>query len=439
VVKLNANAKWTDGKPVTADDVMFSLEMITHPEYSSLLASQMVPLEGLDPGGKRTMDMADFPGARKVDEHTIEFKTKNPLALDVFHEKIAGNLKALPKHVLKDADPSKLNQHPFMQEPTVSYGSFMFVRYQKDQFVELKANPDFFLGAPKLDKLYFKIVSPANLVAQLESGDIDMNYPDIGPIPVEDYQRVQNLPHIEATQGQPVNYKFMGFNTERLSDKRIRQAIAYGINRELLVNNLLQGFGEVGNGPYSPAHPYYKEALNGTYPYDPERAKQLLAEANWKANQPLVLIVPANQGLERIGDIIVNNLQEIGVTVKAELMDTPAAIQRLLKGDFDLWLLTNTFLLDPDQYNFYATGMPNNFSRISHSDIDELLKKGLEVADEAERKEIYGRYQEVFNEEMPALQLFADYRLRAVNKRVIVGGPKDIGMLNHVHEWDVEQ
>jgi peptide/nickel transport system substrate-binding protein len=436
---LNKDAKWTDGKPVTADDVLFSLEMITHEKFSSLLSSQYQILDGLVKGGKYTGgSFADFPGAQKVDDHTITFKTQTPIDPNVFKEKIAANLKALPKHILGDVNPESLQQNPFMQKPSVTYGAYKFVEYQNNQYVALEANKDYFLGAPKVDKLFFKIMPVANLVAQLQNGDIDMNFPEIGSLSLQDYETVRKMEHIKTEDGAPVNYKLVGFNTKSI-DEKVRQAIAYGINREGMVKDLLKGAGEVSTGPYSPVHPYYNENIKDEYPYDPEKAKELLKEAGWDSSKTINYIVPiGNQELEKAGDLIAANLKEVGINVQIQKSDIPGMIQRLKKGEFDMYSITFSFVLDPDVSFVYSSGASNNFTYWSNPEVDELLSKGLRETDQKARKELYNKFQELHVKELPEIGLYADYRLRAVNKRVTSGGPKDNGMLINVHEWDVK-
>lgn len=438
-VHLNQEATWTDGTPVTADDVLFSLEMATHPNVPVFLASQYALLEGVGADGNREQsDFSAFPGAKKIDDHTIQFVTKNPVAELTFNDKVASILRAIPKHVLGDVAPENLNQHPFMLEPTVSYGAFKFVRYQRDQYVELEANPDYFKGAPKLDKLFFKIVDPSSLVAQLESGDIDMNHPDIGLIPYQDHERLEGLEHLTVEYGGPINYKFIGIQTQKVAEKKLRQAMAYGINRQLIVDNLLRGKGEVANGPYAPISPYYDESVRDYYPYDPEKAKELLAQIGWDGSRTLELLVPTGQGLEDAANIIVENLRSIGITVNQVSVDMPTSIQLQVSGEYELALGNLAFQYEPDQSNFLKTGASNNFPFYSNAHLDELFDKGAKAVDPEERKVYYNEYQHIYMTDLPHIPLYFDYRMMAVSKRVTKGKPADIGMLIDVHEWDVE-
>src|SRR5206468_4408828 len=247
----------------------------------------------------------------------------------------------MPKHVLQDVAPEQLQKNSFMQKPNVSFGAFKFVSYQKDQYIELEANKDYFKGVPKIDKLYFKIMPPANLVAQLQSGEIQMNYPGagLGNIAVQDYEKVKNMSNVRTIPGKPLNYQTLAFNTKTIPDARVRQALAHAINRELLVNNLLKGEGEIDDTSFTSVHPYLNKNLK-PYDYNPKQAQQLLQEAGWNVNKTLTLVVPSgNKTREQSADIIVENLKTVGIKAQINKFDISTVIQKGKKGEFDLLML----------------------------------------------------------------------------------------------------
>src|SRR5206468_3072575 len=210
----------------------------------------------------------------------------------------------MPKHVLQDVAPEQLQQNSFVQKPNISFGAFKFVSYQKDQYVELEANKDYIKGAPKIDKLYFKIMPAANIVAQLQSGEIQMNIPGIGNIAVQDYEKVKNMSNVRTISGKPVDYQYLSFNTKTLPDARVRQAIAHAINRKLLVDNLLKGEGEIADTSFTSVSPYLNKNPK-PYEYNPKQAQQLLQEAGWDVNKTLTLVVhTGNKTHEQRADII---------------------------------------------------------------------------------------------------------------------------------------
>ncbi|MCS7462087.1 ABC transporter substrate-binding protein [Paenibacillus doosanensis] len=436
-VKLNAKAKWTDGQPVTADDVIFTVKLIANPKFATALASRFAMLEGFDDKGKLAEGGADVAGMKKIDDHTIEFRTKTPVDPNLFLESFGKNLKSLPAHVLKDADPEKLPQNPFFQKPDVINGPFKFVSYAKDQYVELEANKDYFKGAPKFDKLNFKIMPSANLVAQLQSGEIDMNFPGIGNIAVQDFEKVKNMSNIKTISGKPFNYQNMYMNNAVIPDPKVRQAIVYAMNRDMMVTNLLKGEGEIMDVQYTPIHPYYNKNLK-PYPYDPEKAKQLLKEANWDSNKTLNFVVPSgNKTREQTADIIVDNLKAVGIKAQVQKVDVATTVQKLRKKDYDLALLGLIFILDPDLTSTFATGNLNNFSGYSNQEMDDLLVQGTKETNPDKRHAIYDKVQELLVRDVPQIALYADYRLKAVAKRVKVGEPKELGAFINVNEWEV--
>lgn len=439
-VHLNPNAKWTDGTPVTAEDVLFTIEIVTHPNISSMLLSSMASLAGTNEIGKReTEDFSNFEGARVINDHTLEIITKHPIDDMLFNVRIAlEGLRATPKHILGDVPIDKLYEHPFMRNPNVSYGAFKWSKYEDNQYVELVANEEYYKGAPKIDKLYFRIMPPSNLVAQLQSGEIHMNQPDIGTIPVQDYETVQNLSNVRVSEGLPVGYKFLGFNVDTVSDVRVRKAIAYAINREAIVNNLLKGHAVITNSVYSPVNDYYNHDLGNPYPYDPEKAKQLLAEAGWDNSRPLVFIVPSgNVVLEQMAELITENLRSVGIDVDMRKMDNASAMAQLRKKEgFDLWVLAARFIMDPDVSGTLMTGASSNMGNYDNPEVNELFTKGLKAIGQ-ERKEVYDRFQEILMDELPVFPLIYETRLRAVSTKVQVGEPRDLGMFANVHEWDI--
>ena len=190
-VKLNDKAKWTDGKPVTADDVVFTVKLISNKKTNSMIASNFSILQGLDDKGLIPDAAADIEGIKKLDDHTVQFKTKAQVSSNIFNNAISRNINTVPEHIFKSIDPAGVGKSAEVQKPTVTDGAFKLVSYVKDQSVQFEANKDFFKGAPKLDKLNFKILQGTNITAQLQSGEIDMNMPVIGTIPADDYDKVK--------------------------------------------------------------------------------------------------------------------------------------------------------------------------------------------------------------------------------------------------------
>ena len=440
IVKLDARAKWTDGKPVTADDVIFTLNLIANPKVAATVASSFSLLEGLDEKGKNTSGGAAIAGVKKIDEHTVALSTKKPVEMDLFKEGIGKRLKTMPAHILKDIEPEKLYQSAFMQKPAVSDGPFKLVTFQKGQYVQLTANKEYFKGAPKVDELYFKIMPGPNITAQLQSGEIDMNDADIGLIPFDDYDKVKAMPHIvaEAT-GLANGIQHLMINSAAVPDIRVRKAISLAINRKLILDNLLKGNGEAVELPYFGKSPFLNKNLPALQ-YDPDKARQLLAEAGWDANRVLQFDVPSGNKLrEQVADIIVENLKVVGIQAQIQKYDFVTSLAKAKKGEFDLYIVgipqTPT---NPDVSGILKTGATLNLAKYSNPEMDALLDEGANSIDPVRRQEIYNKVQELFFRDLPCPAVYSQTNLKAVAKRVVYGKPKAYGAYIDVYLWDVQ-
>jgi peptide/nickel transport system substrate-binding protein len=264
-----------------------------------------------------------------------------------------------------------------------------------------------------------------------------MNIPGIGNIPNQDFELLDKQGNLNTVLYPTLGFQTMMFNTETLNNKKLRQAIAYAINRQIMVDNLLKGQGEVIDGPYTTANPYYDDSVP-TYSYDPAKAKQLLAESGWDLSQKINLVVPVgNKVREQSGNIIMQNLQDIGLKVEITTYDLPTVIQKAGDGQFDLLLISLPMGYDPDVTRYYSK--KDNFMRYDNPESDELLAAGTVETDIAKRKVIYSQLQHIWSEDVPALTLYSPMLFAAISKDVAYGQPKQIGMHYNVHNWDVAE
>ncbi|WP_337100330.1 ABC transporter substrate-binding protein [Paenibacillus sp. YIM B09110] len=437
-IKLNANAKWTDGTPVTADDVIFTLKLMSNVKVASNYAYMFAIVEGLDEAGYLPEGQADISGVKKVDEHTLTITTKAPTTLNIFQDTIGKNLLTLPQAALKDIAPEEINKSDFMQKPTVTSGPFKLVTYDRDHLVQMEANKDYFKGAPKLEQLNFKVLQGTAVSAQLQSGEIDMNIPSAGVIPVGDYEKVKGLSNVTAVEGLPLATQFMYINEKSVPDAKQRQAISYAMNREQIVEKLLKGAGEVVDNYFTSLSPYRDENVKPVA-YDPDKAKSLLQESGWDSGKTLTLsVLSGDATLEQASNIIAENLKAVGVNVKIQMLDLATLIDKLVKMEYDLGILTVSLTPInplPDVAYFLNEGNPNGYK---NEEVESILASiGAEV-DEAKIKASYSQLQQILAQDVPMPSIYATKALGAVNKRVVGAEPKDFGMFINVYEWDVK-
>ncbi len=417
---IHPKAAWHDGKPVTADDVLFTVMTISDPKTETNRGNSIAFIAGLDAAGKRS------PGAqlgvRILGPKQFEIKTETPTDPLAVFEKFGSGLYILPKHVLGNVQPDQLARHPFFLNPTVGNGPYKFVQYKTDQYVEFVQNENYHLGAPSVRRLFVRVIPPTTMMAQLERGDMDVTAgAGIGTILTDDWDRVKTMGHVRAVSVPTPGYQFMAINFQRpyLQDKRVRRAIAHATNRPLMVNQLLKGEGELAEGPIWPSNPYYNKNVK-PWPYDPARARALLQEAGWDFNRTLVLRVPTgNITRERSADIIRENLVAVGIKVEIQKSDFPTHLAALYAANFDLGLVGWSGGVDPDVSSQFRTGATyTRLIHMSNAQIDQLLDEGLATADTAKRRAIYGRFQEVFADELPYVVLYYQRGLTAVTRRM---------------------
>lgn len=311
-----------------------------------------------------------------------------------------------------------------LQNPNGTNGPFKFVEYKKDQYVEYAKNEEYYLGEVELDKLFIKIMPAANLVAQLQTGEIHMNAgAGIGKIAVQDYETVEKMEHVTLKKEETISYQVMLFNTKNITDAKVRQAFGYAVNRQNMVEKILKGYGEVADGPYTSINPYK----------DPNYALHMT-----RKKQEIDLVVPlGNKVREQSADLITQDLQAIGLKVKVSTFDFPTIMSKAKEGSFDVMLMGYTFTLDPEMSALYSTNGGYNFMSYSNAEVDQLLLDGKAEPDPEKRKVIYSKLQEIWIEDSPAVSLYSDYDFAATSENVTFGGPKVFGFHMDLHKWNV--
>ncbi|MCF2647360.1 ABC transporter substrate-binding protein [Niallia circulans] len=437
-IKINKDANWSDGTPVTSADVAFTLNLVANPKTETAVGAYLTQLDGLTENGKFPDGVTEIPSLTIVDDKTIQFKTKEPVDPNMVKEQLGSKFMILPEHILKDVAPENLQKDPFMMSPTVTNGPFKFVKYAKDQYIEYAKNDDYYLGEVELDKLFVKIMPAANLVAQLQTEEIHMNAAGgIGKIAVQDFETVEGFDNVTTKTEKTYGYQNMSFNMDTMSDQKVRQAIAYAIDRQKIVDQLLKGEGEIIDGPYTSISPYLNKDLE-TYTYDPEKAKQLLEEAGWDFDKTIEFVVPiGNKVREQSANIIAENLKAVGLKLNTTTYDFPTIMSKAKAGDYDLMLIGFTNTIDPDLTTIYGSSGSSNYTKYNNPKVDELLEKGKQEPDTEKRKQIYNELQEIWSEELPIFTLYSDYDFAAVSKDVAFGGPKIFGFHNELYKWSL--
>lgn len=437
-ITLRPDVAWTDGTPVTAEDVIFTMNAISNPAVGMADPSAHRIIVGADDTGRFPASAGGLAGVRKVDDRRITVETKYPVGLNVFKVDICTMLRTMPRHILGDVDPAALLQHPFFEAPTVTNGPFLFKERVKLESLTLAANSGYFLGRPHIDVLKFKVLSGPQITEQLISGEIDMNYPGVGNIPIDDYDRIINAPRLNTMRGTPGTVQVLFYNNRLLGDVRVRQALDLAIDRDGIAAEVFQGQAFMTKTPVSSHIEFWNEA-EARYAYDPEQAKRLLAESGWDTAQALRFLVPVNDATrQKICARIAENFRAAGFTVAVEEARFSAVVAGIEHRDYDIAILgmpANHFTALRN-LSYYAD---SKMGRTGYESLkmDQLLNTLLTNVDEEILQAAYYEIQALFAEEVPVSGVYGELVLRAANKRLTFGTLRDFGTFRDLEQWDI--
>jgi peptide/nickel transport system substrate-binding protein len=246
---------------------------------------------------------------------------------------------------------------------------------------------------------------------------------------------MNQVPFLKLYSQPSLGYTYIGYNLKNglFQEKKVRQALTYAINREEIVQYVLYGLGAVATGPF-PNHLWYSNPHVKPVPYDPERARQLLAEAGWKdtngdgildwQGKPFQLTLITNSGNDTrrdVGVLVQRQLREIGIDVTLELYEWSVFLQDFInERHFDACILGWSLSVDPDAYMiWHSSQIERGFNFISYRnpEVDRLLEEGRREYDTEKRKQIYWQIHELIAEDQPYTFLFVPLGISALQKR----------------------
>ena len=438
IVHIDEAAVWSDGTPVTADDVVYTALRLASPVINNTAMMYYV-FEGVNDAGFVEKGAESVEGIQKVDDKTVRFTTKSEMPLTTFISTYARYLLTLPKHVIEQYSEEELSTADWFNHPDVVSGPFIVTDYDVDHYISYTANKDYWKGAPKIDKLNIKIVDGSQIYAGLQSGEIDITQPTMSVIPMEDYESIEALENVNVVYGSPVTNQSVFIQTANVPDARVRQAMLYAINREQILNELLDGHGEVIDGFLSSASPFFDETINPV-PYDLEKAKSLLEDAGWDGTQTLRFYINSGDStFVNAASIIAAQWAAVGI--KAEIQTVDFATLMAVSGseDYDVLAVQYTYApVDPYPDMSWLLGGAGSWTGYGNDEVNEALKKSQLTDDAAETKELYSIVNRKVQEDVPMFSAYVISAQAAVNKRVSGAEPTVYGFFNDVHNWDVQ-
>jgi peptide/nickel transport system substrate-binding protein len=429
---LRRDARWSDGEPVTAEDVRFSHEAQTHPDVA--------------------WDTAYYKDAvtavEVVDPHTIRFTFSHvyPSQLLELNE---GYI--FPAHVYGRIPFSEWRTRgQWFLDNAVYAGPFVIASWTPQQEILLERNPSYFdPELPRLDRAVFRIIpDPANRLTQLLSGSIHFT-DGVSP---EAAERIRREPGVELIDYWGPSFIFLGWNTRRepFDDPEMRRALTMAIDRQTLVDNVWGEFGRISNSPVIQNVWIYNRDLE-PWPYDPQRARRMLADLGWtdsdgdgtldKGGEKLAFELATNSDNRQRMDaavLIQSQLAQIGVEVAPRGMEFQSLITRIEAGDFQATIQGWTMPTGLDfKFAFHTDeiGDGNNINGYSNPEVDRLLDEFRVQPEVADGEPLLLRLQELLHQDLPYTFLWESKRAVGVSGRLRDVRPGAVYFHENLPEW----
>ncbi|HEX8170925.1 MAG TPA: ABC transporter substrate-binding protein [Thermoanaerobaculia bacterium] len=398
VFHLNPNAKFHDGKPVTAADVKWTYESTMSPNFVTSKKS-----------GYSAVDHLETPDAQ-----TVIFKLKEPNG-GLFDNL---NMPIVPQ----GTDTNVAKTRP------IGVGPYKVTSFKTDESVDLEASPYWIGGAPKIKNIGVRIIPDATtLVLEMRRGTVDL---EINQIPFENVHEFENDPKHQVVKKPGSVWQYLAFNLKdpTLSKVEVRRAIAHAIDRERIVRDLLRGHGVPTDTMFGEGHWARANNLPG-YEYNPAKAKQMLDAAGLKdpdgdGPRPrftLSFKTSTDTEANLRAQMIQQMLQQVGIKVDIQSSEFGTFLEDVQKGNFQMYSLSRNGITDPDFYYviFYSKNLPpegQNRGYYNNPRVDQLILEGRSTFDRARRKQIYGEIQRIVQEDLPYISLYHQVNVAVMDK-----------------------
>ena len=421
--KLRPNLKFSDGQPLTSDDVKFTYQLAFDSQYAAVASPRRGDLS-------KYIASIDTP-----DPQTVIIKTTQVFAPFLANHALYG---ILPKHVLGSMTAAQINTADFNTAPSVTSGAFKFVKWDKGQQVTMARNDNYWAGAPYLDQWIYKVLPDSVAVTnQLKTGEID-----IGPVDPGQFDALKTTSTVAMSEFPVPTFTFYAYQLDPskpagplFQDKAVRQALLYALNRDQIVSAVFFGHGTVANSVEPPTSWAYKDKPATLIKFDKAKAESLLDSAGWakgadgtRAKNGLklkftMITNAGNKQRESMLQIMQQSWHDIGVEATPSLIQFPQLVSQIVSiRTFDVFLVGFNWAQDPDVSPLYhsrntaAGGFNGAFFK--NDQADQLLDQALTTLDKTKRKQLYSQFQDLMSDLQPSPVILFNTGIYGVNTRV---------------------
>ncbi|MFK4379913.1 peptide/nickel transport system substrate-binding protein [Bacillus sp. RC218] len=418
---LKDDLKFSDSSPLTADDVAFTLTLLHDPTYSGATDISQTAIKGGQAykEGKAT----SIEGIQVIDPKTITITTEKVNAQTL---SLIGGEVISKAYYGKEYKQGNLEYLKELYGKPMGAGAYKLDKYIPGQEVRFVANENYFEGKPKIEHFIYKITKGDTKLQQFQAGEVDYDGFTTNAETIEQLKEL-GFANVNVYTGSSYGYIKMNYKKSYFKDKRVRQAFIYGLERQKVIDTYFQGYASLVNVPITPVSWAYTEEGINKYEYNLEKAKKLLDEAGSdgireKDGQKLKVSYFASSA-SKINDVMIPVMKEdykkIGVDFNPEYMDFNTMISKVIKGDYDLAMVSTPMIDDPSgTIEEFVSTSKRNYDGYHNPKVDELAKQALETLDIEKRKEIYKKLYQELSEDPPVIFLNNSKVVSAHNARI---------------------
>ncbi|MGJ6981513.1 ABC transporter substrate-binding protein [Aestuariimicrobium soli] len=416
-IKL-ATQKWSDGQEMTADDVVFSLNLYGNPDVKAPVGTIMSPIVGYDDYAAGKAD--SISGVKKVDDRTVTISLKEPNS-NFTYQFFGAQFYVLPKHTLENEDMTKVATSSIWTTPgkVPGLGPVVLTGYQQDQRVEFERN-DNYRKPVKFKKLVQSMVTQDVATQQLASGEIDLT--SVLPTDIKTVEGMKGVKTVEVLSTGFDRYS-MPQTKDYLKNPKVRQGLLTAIDRAGIIASIYGGAAEPQNSAFLASY-ITTDGFN-TYEHDPAKAKQLLTEGGWDFNRELKIYqASGNAQREAVNAVVLQNFKEVGVKAKIVPYDQAQGTDVLTKKDYDMMLFGGgNYLIDASQDGpilSCATAFPAgaNLPGYCNPELDKAMTEASKTADEAKRAEFFNQAAKLENNDVSYVWIARPKRVYAFSSKL---------------------
>ena len=451
---LRKDSKWSDGKIISAYDVVYSFDIYSDPQVQSRFYGMFKNFHHFDDG--------------RVDlEKTFAVIDSFHLLINFLPDKIISlfdlAFPIIPKHIYEKLNRSEIQTDEINFNP-VSSGPYRLKKWERNQFIILEANKDCYLyDKGMINQIIFKVVPDYNsVVTQLKKGEVDLSE-DLQP---SDAKQLSNYTNLIVASVKGRQFDYVGWSNidgkyfseknkikphKFFGDKKVREALSYAINRKEIVDQFLLGYGSLCNSPISEIFVIeFDSSLKG-FEYNPDKAKQLLKESGWTdKNQngilekdnvefSFTLNIPSGNPLRDFASTVIkSNLKQVGIDVKVEKLEFGVLMDGVLNRKLDAWILAWFIPLPLDLKSYWYSDLKQtqmNFAGYQSEEADKIMLELEKKHSKEEYVELMKKFQQIISDDQPVTFLYWFDNIVCYNKRIKNITINPFGPVQRIWEW----